>query len=67
MSDLRNLFKPYRLTAAALDEIEKRVRPTICTTHSVGVTISCRVEGRILEDDYDTLMAAARQLSAGKP
>ena len=63
MSNLGDLFKPRMLTLAALDEIDKRVRPTIVATYSVGATISSRVEGRISEDDYDTLMAVARQFA----
>lgn len=40
-----------------LDEIEARVRPTICQTFSGrGAT----VEGRISEDDFDFLLTTAR-------
>ena len=66
MSDIHHLFKPMVLTLAALDEIDKRVRPTICVT--ICATISSNQpsacsEGRISEDDYDTLMAVARQFA----
>ena len=62
MSNLGDLFKPRMLTLAVLDEIEKRVRPTICATMSSDRP-GARIEGRISEDDYDTLMAVARQFA----
>ena len=65
MSNLGDLFKPRMLTLAALDEIDKRVRPTICT-HTIDGSrkrLDGQAEGRISEDDYDTLMAVARQFA----
>ena len=80
MSKLGDMFKPRMLTLAALDEIDKRVRPTICTTYCMPTAhpvaeravaepvpgdsqMTSRIEGRISEDDYDTLMAVARQFA----
>jgi hypothetical protein len=46
---------------STIDEIEARVRPTICPTHKMGsggpVT---SIEGRILEADFWVLLGAAR-------
>lgn len=44
-------------TAELLQAIEQRVRPTICQTFS---TRGATVEGRISEDDFDTLLSLAR-------
>ena len=61
MSNLGDLFKPRMLTLAALDEIDKRVRRTMRSTEDYGR--SGIPVGRISEDDYDTLMAVARQFA----
>lgn len=50
---------PYAGRQRMVDEIEARVRPTICTTlSSRGETI----EGRVSEDDFETLLRLARGL-----
>lgn len=43
-----------------LDEIEQRVRPSICQTFSSRRGITS--EGRIQEDDYDTLLRTAQSI-----
>lgn len=47
--------------ARTIANIERRVRPTICPTHGMfGTTI----EGRISQDDFDTLVNLAREAAS---